>query len=67
MTCSFQTYTIQLVVFIQTCGLGGIIYYTHFLHRMPTSLDFYYATLQCHASVIYLFIFLYKMPDIHTL
>ena len=44
---------IQLIVFIHICGLGGIICYTCFPHRMLTSLDFYYVTL--HVTVIYLF------------
>ena len=35
------------------CGLGGIICYTCFLHRMLTSLDFYFVTLP--VNVIYLF------------
>ena len=51
--CLFQAFIIQLVVFIHICGLGGIICYTCFRHRMLVSLDFYYVTL--HVTVIYLF------------
>ena len=52
-TCLYQAFIIQLVVFIHTCTLGGIICYTCFPHRMLTSLDFSYVTL--HVTVIYLF------------
>ena len=47
----------SIVVFIHICGLGGIICYTCFSHRMLTSLDFYYVTL--HVTVIYLFYNIY--------
>ena len=52
-TCLYQSFIIQLVVFIHIFGLGGIICYTCFPHRMLTSLDFYYVTL--HVTGIYLF------------
>ena len=49
----YQAFLIQLVVFIHICGLGGILCYTCFPHRMLTSLDFYYVTL--HVTMIYLY------------
>ena len=46
VNCSYQSFIIQLVVFIYICGLGGIICYTGFPHRMLISyLDLYYVTL----------------------
>ena len=34
IACSYEAFTIQLVIFIQIRGLGGIIYYTYFLHLL---------------------------------
>ena len=53
-TYLYRANIIQLVLFILIlCGLGGLICYTCFPHRMLTSLDFYYVTL--HVTVISLF------------
>ena len=43
----------SIVEFIHICGLGGIISYTCFPHRMFTSLNIYDVIL--HVTVLYLF------------
>ena len=47
-----------------TCGLRGIICYTHFLHKMFTSLDFYYVITR--VSVIF-FLTIFVLVNSHKL